>query len=206
MSAAGAAGAAGAGTVVVVVVGATVVVAAAVVVVVLTPGVPLAERVTVVVALTIPAGRVVITAGTGAGGVVTDGEGAMLVVVTVCGVVVDTTVVVGAIVVVGATVVVVVRATVVVVVVVAGGDVAGTEVEAALPVQGNGVPQLKVVAFTLVTARPIELESTSRPAASVARSRSLVSATGVIGPAGVNADVYSAVPFTKWKFEMRPPK
>lgn len=176
----------------VVVVGAIVVVGAAVVVVELSPGAPVAERVDVVVVVvadTVPTGRVVTTAGTDATGVMTDGDGAFEVVVTACGVVVGTTVVVVAIVVVGATVVVVVGATVVVVVVVAGGEVAGTEVEAALPVQGNGVPQLKVVAFTLVTARPIELESTSRPAASVARRRSLVPATGVIGPAGVNADV-----------------
>ena len=99
-----------------------------------------------------------------------------------------TTVVVRATVVVGATVVVVVGATVVVVVV-AGGDVAGTDVDAELPVHGNGVPQLKVEAFTFVTARPEALESVSSPAESTASRSSFVSATGVMGPAGVNVDV-----------------
>jgi hypothetical protein len=90
--------------------------------------------------------------------------------------------------VVGATVDVV-GASVVVVVVVAGGDVAGTDVAVMVPVHGNGVPQLNAVELTLVTVRPIELESVNKPEASVASRRSFVLATGTIGPFGIKAEV-----------------
>jgi hypothetical protein len=57
-----------------------------------------------------------------------------------------------------------------------------------VPVHGNGVPQLNAVELTLVTVRPIELESVNRPDASVASRRSFVLATGTIGPFGIKAE------------------
>ena len=112
-------------------------------------------------------------------------------------------VVAGAIVVVtGGRVVVVVL----VVVVVAGGAVAGEEVGVTLPVQGNGVPQLNVGVFTPLTVRARLLESLSSDPEETACRRNFVSATADNGPLGVKADVYSAVPFTKWKLVMSPPK
>lgn len=164
-----------------------------------------ADATVVVVARTVVVGETEEPAGVGvvAPGVVPPAAAGGAVDVTT-GVVVATgaTVVVGAAVVGGTVVVVVVVVEVVVVVVV----VEVVVVTPPPPVHGKGVAASNAAPFCAVTILPVpELSVTTEPA-SVIVSRSLLLATGVIGPAGQNGDVYSAVPFTKWKLLRYPPK
>lgn len=97
------------------------------------------------------------------------------------------TVVVGIVVVV--VVVVVVVEVVVDVLVVVEGCVAGTDVGPLCEPHGKGVPQSKTGLFTPVTVLAPGPESVNNEDESSAKSRSFVFATGVMGPAGVNAEV-----------------